>query len=134
MRSNARLATCVAALCAAHLSIAAIALCLLVGSSGAQEVLACYTLHNDLANYDRRARQVTPRYLQEFEAARAASAEQERAAPNDARARPYLWGPDIVRLRIINEMRRYGCPLPREASISEYDIDRPHKTITLPPK
>jgi hypothetical protein len=71
-------------------------------SARAQEVLACYTLHNDLANFDRRAHSVDHYFLPRIGYSR------------EAYARSPLGGSDIVRLRIINEMRRFGCPIEAE--------------------
>ncbi|PDT90836.1 hypothetical protein CO669_07625 [Bradyrhizobium sp. Y36] len=60
----------------------------------AQLVLICYSLHNDLANFDRRAHQVAHFY--------------------EGGPRSHLGGADGIRLRIIDQMRQLGCPLPFE--------------------
>ena len=62
--------------------------------ANAQLVLVCYALHNDLANFDRRAHQVAHFYV---------------GGP-----RSHLGGADGIRLRIIDQMRQLGCPLPFE--------------------
>lgn len=106
----------------------------------AQHVLICYTLHNDLANYDRRAREVDHYFMPELKEAREAALvakqvddsplclfgalepcneqlrqETERyRALREIRARSHLGGSDTIRLRIIAEMRRFGCPLSPE--------------------
>ena len=95
-------------------------------------MLACYTLHNDLANFDRRAHTVDHYLMPELEAAAARSGQSLK----DVYAHSYLGGSDVVRLRIINEMRRYGCPLPPDAFLLEADrrTDGRKRVITLPLK
>ena len=100
---------------------AATALSLSVAPAPAQQVLVCYTLHNDLANFDRRAHQIDP-YLW-----------RSGVRTQEAYDRSYLGGSDVIRLRIINEMRRFGCPLPPDAFLLE-ESDRRKSTITLPLK
>src|SRR4051794_36914518 len=120
--------------------VAATSLWLSVAPATAQEVLACYTLHNDLANFDRRAHQVDHYFAPGLAAARAAAIGAgyfSRCAFNDAVGedctsarrrdwaryrrlqgiydRSHLGGSDIVRLRIIDQMRYLGCPLPEDA-------------------
>jgi hypothetical protein len=68
MRSNTQRALFVAA-----------SLYLSAGAATAQEVFICFTLHNDLANYDRRAHQVGDNFLRSFEAARTAPPDAERS-------------------------------------------------------
>jgi hypothetical protein len=107
--------------------------------AGAQEVLACYTLHNDLANFDRRTHQVDHYFAPGLKAARAAATGDaffSRCAFNDVTGedctlarrrdwaryrrllqlydRSHLGGSDVVRLRIIDQMRYLGCPLPEQ--------------------
>jgi hypothetical protein len=101
---------------------AAAGLCLSAGSAAAQQVLACYTLHNDLANFDRRARQVD-RYFPGGGWGR-----------KELYDRSHLGGSDVIRLRIIDEMRRFGCPLPREAFVQERQEDQEHDGGTYRPK
>ncbi len=93
--------------------LAAAFLCLPAVPARAQEVLACYALHNDLANFDRRAHEVDHYLLPEL--ARSGNV-------NAAYERSYLGGQDIVRLRMIYEMQRFGCPVPPrdEAWLREY--------------
>jgi hypothetical protein len=120
--------------------VAATSLWLSVAPATAQEVLACYTLHNDLANFDRRAHQVDHYFAPGLKAARAAAIGDSyfsRCAFNDAAGedctsarqrdwaryrrlqriydRSHLGGSDVVRLRIIDQMRYLGCPLPEDA-------------------
>jgi hypothetical protein len=91
----------------AILVIAAV-LCLSVASATAQQVFACYTLHNDLANFDRRARQVAHYFPGQ--------------AGRDVYERSHIGGSDVIRLRIINEMHRFGCPLPRGPGCSRTTV------------
>jgi hypothetical protein len=95
-------------------------LCLSVGSAAAQQVFACYTLHNDLANFDRRARQVAHYF--------------PGRAGRDVYERSHIGGSDVIRLRIINEMHRFGCPLPRDAWLLESDGRYRKGGVTLPLK
>ena len=122
--------------------VAVTGLCLSVVAARAQEVLACYTLHNDLANFDRRAHTVDHYFMPELKAARATAVEDacfsrcafETPAGADCASarrrdwaryrrlqeiydRSYLGGSDIVRLRIIDQMRYLGCPLPEDVSV-----------------
>jgi hypothetical protein len=133
--------------------VAVTSLCLSVVAARAQEVLACYTLHNDLANFDRRAHQVDHYFMPELKAARAAAvgdAYFSRCAFSDVAGedctsarrrdwaryrylqgiydRSYLGGSDVVRLRIIDQMRYVGCPLPEEAFVygNPYVYDAPY--------
>jgi hypothetical protein len=101
----------------AILVIAAV-LCLSVGSATAQQVFACYTLHNDLANFDRRARQVAHYF--------------PGRAGRDAYERSHIGG--VIRLRIINEKHRFGCPLPRDAWLLGNDGRYRKGGVTLPLK
>jgi hypothetical protein len=103
----------------AVLIIAAV-LCVSVGSATAQQVFACYTLHNDLANFDRRARQVAHYF--------------PGRAGRDVYERSHIGGSDVIRLRIINEMHRFGCPLPRDAWLLENDGRYRKGGVTLPLK
>jgi hypothetical protein len=94
----------------------------------AQEVLACYTLHNDLANFDRRAHSVDHYFL---------PALRREVGPRNLRRaydRSHLGGSDIVRLRLINEMRRFGCPIaPRdEALLDAYYRRHYARKVLLP--
>jgi hypothetical protein len=103
----------------------------------AQHVLICYTLHNDLANYDRRAQEVDHYFMPQLKEAREAaiSARQADDSPlclfgalepcterlqqqtaryralKEVHARSHLGGSDTIRLRIIAEMYKYGCPI-----------------------
>ena len=100
---------------------------LLAGPALAQQVLACFTLHNDLANFDRRAHR--PPFAAEREAAW--QSEQERAAEQwrlQRWARSRLGGSDPVRLAIIDEMYRNGCPLPPEVAL----LAPPPRTVARP--
>lgn len=114
--------------------------------AASQLVLSCYTLHNDLANFDRRARSVSHYFMPELKEARrsakraithpegefcfglqtnGAGLPPEKCAPEPAGAieeyrylkdvylRSHLGGSDPVRLRIIGEMQKLGCPLPK---------------------
>lgn len=119
--------------------VAATSLWLSVAPAAAQQVLACYSLHNDLANFDRRAHQVDHYFAPGLKAARAAAIGDgyfSRCAFSDAAGedcgparrrdwvryqhlrqiydRSHLGGSDVVRLRIIDQMRYLGCPLPEE--------------------
>ncbi|QOZ76305.1 hypothetical protein XH83_13130 [Bradyrhizobium sp. CCBAU 53351] len=76
------------------LALVAAGLVFAAAPAKAQLVLICYTLHNDLANFDRRAHQVAHFYV---------------GGP-----RSHLGGADGIRLRIIDQMRQLGCPLPLE--------------------
>jgi hypothetical protein len=108
------------------------------GPAAGQLVLSCYTLHNDLANFDRRASVAHNFFLPRLERARReASDAAERSADafcfdstaedcgraladkaetyrrlREAYLLSHLGGSDLVRLRIIGEMRKLGCPLP----------------------
>jgi hypothetical protein len=120
--------------------VAATSLWLSVAPARAQEVLVCYTLHNDLANFDRRAHQVDHYFAPALKAAREAAVADSyssRCAFNNATGedctstrqrdwaryrhlqriydRSHLGGSDVVRLRIIDQMRYLGCPLPEDA-------------------
>jgi hypothetical protein len=120
--------------------VAATGLCLSVVGAEAQEVLACYTLHNDLVNFDRRAHAVDHYFMPPLKAAREAlgadayyqpctintPAGVECSTPNPHDAARYrywrskydrspLGGSDVIRLRIIDQMVQIGCPLPPEA-------------------
>jgi hypothetical protein len=124
------------------LVVAVTSLCLSVVSARAQEVLACYALRNDLANFDRRAHAVDHYFMPELRDARAIALAEpyfSRCAFTDAAAedcasarrrdwaryrhlqaiydRSHLGGSDVVRLRIIDQMRYLGCPLPEEAFV-----------------
>jgi hypothetical protein len=103
-------------------------------------VLICYTLHNDLANYDRRAREVDHYLMPELKEAREAAiaAKEVDESPlclfgalehcnehlqqqtgryralREVHARSHLGGSDAIRLRILAEMYKYGCPISRE--------------------
>jgi hypothetical protein len=107
---------------------AAAGLCLSAGSAPAQQVFACYTLHNDLANFDRRARQVD-HYFPGW-----------GWNHKEIYARSHIGAADVVRLRIIGEMRRLGCPLSQEAFVPETEDgtvagnNGPRRVITLPLK
>ena len=107
----------------------------------AQQVLVCFTLHNDLANFDRRAN--APNYMYGQDVIAAALREYQWLCPSGRARAPDtdcvglqgdpnaptagfyqmirewvvspLGGSDPVRLRIIDEMYRNGCPLPPEA-------------------
>jgi hypothetical protein len=112
----------------------------------AQHVLICYALHNDLANYDRRAREVDHYFIPELKEAREAAmtARQiddsplclfgalegcnERLREETARyralkelhARSHLGESDTIRLRILAEMYKYGCPMsPEDVALLE---------------
>jgi hypothetical protein len=133
--------------------IAVMSLCLSVVAARAQEVLACYTLHNDLANFDRRAHAVDHYFMPELRDARAVALAEpyfSRCAFTDLAGedcasarrrdwaryrhlqgiydRSHLGGSDVVRLRIIDQMRYLGCPLPEEAFVyySRYVYDAPY--------
>lgn len=106
--------------------------------ASSQLVLSCYTLHNDLANFDRRARSVRHYFMPELRDAQKSAKRAithpkgefcfgvggEHCAPEppnaiekyqyikEAYLRSHLGGTDPVRLRIIGEMQKLGCPLP----------------------
>jgi hypothetical protein len=108
------------------------------GPAASQLILSCLTLHNDLANFDRRASIGHRRFMPNLEHLREAADEAaaqadgescfDRGAENcesrlDGKARKYyrlkeayllshLGGSDPIRLRIIGEMQKLGCPLP----------------------
>ncbi|GMO22302.1 MULTISPECIES: hypothetical protein [Bradyrhizobium] len=83
--------------------------------ANAQLVLICYTLHNDLANFDRRAHQVAHFYV---------------GGP-----RSHLGGADAVRLRIIDQMRQLGCPLPLEpVTYRDFRVRPPVPLIPTQPR
>jgi hypothetical protein len=121
--------------------LAAAFLCLPAISARAQEVLACYTLHNDLANFDRRAHSVDNYFLPQLRRETGAITPGEL---KNAWNRSYLGGQDIVRLRIIYEMRRFGCPISPEDEywLQQYyrsrsdgkKVKRLDKIISLPIK
>lgn len=122
----------------AVLALTAIGLWAAAGPACAQQVLVCFTLHNDLANFDRRAREVEHYSKQAVAAAlhssKAAAGVYEPACPP-----PSYWGAsaaaecaarnaanlrresefyrlrwlerDPIRQRIIAEMARNGCPM-----------------------
>jgi hypothetical protein len=48
--------------------------------------------------------------------------------------RSHIGGSDVIRLRIINEMHRFGCPLPRDAWLLENDGRYRKGGVTLPLK
>jgi hypothetical protein len=137
--------------------LAATAAVLLTVPALAQQVLVCYTLHNDLANFDRRAN--APNYMYGQEAIAQALREYQWLCPSGRARAPDtdcvglqgdpgaptagfyqmirewvvspLGGSDPVRLRIIDEMYRNGCPLPPEAlyliSLRSRTSARPHR-------
>jgi hypothetical protein len=97
--------------------------------AASQHVLVCYTLHNDLANFDRRAHSVDHYFMAEIKEARAAaeaadssfciSEECKRQAQRDieryryllkVRSRSIFGGNDPVRQRILAQMRYFRCP------------------------
>ena len=103
--------------------------CLLSGTAYSQQVLVCYTLHNDLVNFDRRAHSVNHYFMPELGEAREAalradsplcisSSCKERARYDIERyhyllmiwERSPLGGADPVRQRILEQMRLNGCP------------------------
>jgi hypothetical protein len=122
------------------LTAGAVTLLLAVSSADAQQIILCHSLDNDLVNFDRRAHAVGGYYLPQImklqHAVAAAEAEYlDACVPGAATATDtdcrvlktrifYLreelrgWtlsplgGSDPVRLRILLEMRRNGCPLP----------------------
>jgi hypothetical protein len=135
MSSGNRLAVLVA-----MIGLDVISLGMAVAPARAQQVLACYSLHNDLANYDRRAHHLDHYFMPELKEARAAvvgdtyylqcsfsAAPGEDCATTRERSAARYWrlqgiydrsrlgGSDVIRLRIIDQMRYYGCPLPGEA-------------------
>lgn len=78
----------------------------------AQLVLICYTLHNDLANFDRRAHLVAHFY--------------------EGGPRSHLGGADGIRLRIIDQMRQLGCPLPLEpVTYNDFRIRQPAPRVPM---
>ncbi len=81
----------------------------------AQLVLICYTLHNDLANFDRRAHQVAHFY--------------------EGGPLSHLGGADGIRLRIIDQMRQLGCPLPLEpVTYNDFRIRAPVPRVPMEPR
>lgn len=120
----------------------------------AQLVLICASLHNDLANFDRRSHEVGGYYLPEIVEIRRALARAEAdyqfACPGDGLATENaqqcislseqveilsnrLWdrvlspigGSDPIRLRILTEMRVNRCPFPNDPAVDPaLDIDR----------
>ena len=122
----------------------------------AQQVLVCFTLHNDLANFDRRAHR--PEFAVERAAAERAAADYAwqctdgrpawpfadcaaLAAQADARQAEYIerlrgWalspigGSDPVRLALIDQMYRNGCPLPPEIDL----LRQPIPVMAPPPR
>jgi len=117
------------------------ALVLLAAPASAQQTLVCFTLHNDLANFDRRAHR--PQFPDERDAARRAAADYAaycrgdqglfsdcaalgtRADQTSAAYFTMLrtWGlspiggSDPVRLRIISEMYKNRCPMPDDLEL-----------------
>ena len=108
----------------------------------AQQVLVCFTLHNDLANFDRRANK--PNYMFGQKEIALALKQYQWLCPNGRARDPRIdctglvddpqdfataefyrvireWvvsplgGSDPIRLRIMDEMYRNSCPLPPEA-------------------
>ncbi len=61
--------------------------CLLSGTAYSQQVLVCYTLHNDLVNFDRRAHSVNHYFMPELGEAREAALGQIRRFAFPALAR-----------------------------------------------
>jgi hypothetical protein len=106
----------------------------------AQQVLVCFTLHNDLANFDRRAHRPLPArevptpwadwahtcpnllggfpFYQCSPPPDSVQPEQPEAFEmHRAWAQSPLGGRDPIRLRILDEMVRNGCPLPTDADL-----------------
>jgi hypothetical protein len=118
----------------------AVAFGVVVAPALAQQALICFTLHNDLANFDRRAHRPLP-------AREVATpwADWAHTCPNLLGGFPFyecspppnlvvpespeafemhrawslssLGGRDPIRLRILDEMVRNGCPLPTDADL-----------------
>jgi hypothetical protein len=113
---------------------------LLVAPASAQQDLVCFTLHNDLANFDRRAHR--PQFPAERDAAQRAAADYAAYCPGgqtqsdcanlgalaDRTSAAYFtmlrtWGlspiggSDPVRLRIINAMYQNRCPMPDDLEL-----------------
>lgn len=122
--------------------LAGAALILLAAPASAQQTLVCFTLHNDLANFDRRAHR--PQFPDERDAARRAAADYAAYCPGgearffsdcaalgaraDQTSAAYFtmlrtWGlspiggSDPVRLRIISEMYKNLCPMPDDLEL-----------------
>ncbi|MEN3385172.1 MAG: hypothetical protein V7608_5216 [Hyphomicrobiales bacterium] len=123
--------------------LAGAALVLLVAPASAQQTLVCFTLHNDLANFDRRAHR--PQFPAERDAAQRAAADYAASCPGgeagfassdcaalgaraDRTSAAYFtmlrtWGlspiggSDPVRLRIIKEMYQNRCPMPDDVEL-----------------
>ena len=109
--------------------------------ASSQLVLSCFTLQNDLVNFDRRAKVARRYVMTELESAKKDAQRvvqhpdkgyclgwpTEDCSPptteklgkikryqelNDSYLLSHLGGADPVRLRIIHEMEKLGCPLP----------------------
>jgi hypothetical protein len=109
--------------------------------ASSQLILSCYTLQNDLMNFDRRAQFGHRHVMPELEAARKDALRAKRygdktycagwptescesESPEELRKSmrykklnkryllSHLGGADPVRLRIIREMQKLECPLP----------------------